>query len=45
MLDHEWQLMEERLKKAGQSHIFVFADTVQAINYIEKRLREMDGWD
>ncbi len=43
MLDHEWQLMEERLAEARpDATFFVFADTVQAINYT--RTIKGNGW-
>lgn len=43
MLDHEWQLMEERLKDSRpDATFFVFADTVQAINYT--RTIKGNGW-
>jgi len=43
MLDHEWQLMEERLKESRpDATFFVFADTVQAINYT--RTIKGNGW-
>lgn len=43
MLDHEWQLMEERLSgERPDSTFFVFADTVQAINYT--RTIKGNGW-
>lgn len=43
MLDHEWELMEERLKSARpDATFFVFADTVQAINYT--RTIKGNGW-
>jgi hypothetical protein len=43
MLDHEWQLIEERLKDARpDGTFFVFADTVQAINYT--RTIKGNGW-
>lgn len=43
MLDHEWQLMEERLKSSRpDATFFVFADTVQAINYT--RTIKGNGW-
>ncbi|MEZ4910615.1 MAG: TonB-dependent receptor [Saprospiraceae bacterium] len=43
MLDHEWQLMEERLKASRpDATFFVFADTVQAINYT--RTIKGNGW-
>jgi hypothetical protein len=43
MLDHEWDLMEERLKASRpDATFFVFADTVQAINYT--RTIKGNGW-
>lgn len=43
MLDHEWELMEERLKESRpDATFFVFADTVQAINYT--RTIKGNGW-
>lgn len=43
MLDHEWSLMEERLSKSRpDATFFVFADTVQAINYT--RTIKGNGW-
>ncbi|MBK8826716.1 MAG: TonB-dependent receptor [Saprospiraceae bacterium] len=43
MLDHEWHLMEERLKESRpDATFFVFADTVQAINYT--RTIKGNGW-
>lgn len=43
MLDHEWQLMEERLTPVrSDTNFFVFADTVQAINYT--RTIKGNGW-
>ncbi|MBK9734890.1 MAG: TonB-dependent receptor [Saprospiraceae bacterium] len=43
MLDHEWALMEERLKASRpDATFFVFADTVQAINYT--RTIKGNGW-
>jgi hypothetical protein len=43
MLDHEWQLMEERLASSRpDATFFVFADTVQAINYT--RTIKGNGW-
>ena len=43
MLDHEWQFMEERLKESRpDATFFVFADTVQAINYT--RTIKGNGW-
>ncbi len=43
MLDHEWMLMEERLKNSRpDATFFVFADTVQAINYT--RTIKGNGW-
>lgn len=43
MLDHEWQLMEERLSHSRlDATFFVFADTVQAINYT--RTIKGNGW-
>ena len=43
MLDHEWSLMEERLSSARpDATFFVFADTVQAINY--SRTIKGNGW-
>ena len=43
MLDHEWQLMEERLTQSRpDATFFVFADTVQAINYT--RTIKGNGW-
>lgn len=43
MLDHEWELMEERLSQSrSDATFFVFADTVQAINYT--RTVKGNGW-
>lgn len=43
MLDHEWNLMEERLSiSRPDSTFFVFADTVQAVNYT--RTIKGNGW-
>ncbi|MBK8348918.1 MAG: TonB-dependent receptor [Saprospiraceae bacterium] len=43
MLDHEWSLMEERLSASRpDATFFVFADTVQAINYT--RTIKGNGW-
>jgi hypothetical protein len=43
MLDHEWSLMEERLSESRpDATFFVFADTVQAINY--SRTIKGNGW-
>jgi hypothetical protein len=43
MLDHEWKLMEERLSSTRpDATFFVFADTVQAINYT--RTIKGNGW-
>jgi hypothetical protein len=43
MLDHEWSLMEERLSvHRPDATFFVFADTVQAINYT--RTVKGNGW-
>jgi hypothetical protein len=43
MLDHEYSLLEERLKEhRPESNFFVFADTVAAINY-HKTIRG-NGW-
>lgn len=43
MLDHEWSLMEERLSAhRPDANFFVFADTVQAINYT--RTIKGNGW-
>ncbi len=43
MLDHEWNLMEERLSQSRpDATFFVFADTVQAINYT--RTIKGNGW-
>ena len=43
MLDHEYTLMDERLQNYGESTcFFVFADTVQAINF--KRTVKGNGW-
>ena len=43
MLDHEWELMEERLTPVrSDTNFFVFADTVQAINYT--RTIKGNGW-
>jgi len=43
MLDHEWELMEERLKSnRPDATFFVFADTIQAINYT--RTIKGNGW-
>lgn len=43
MLDHEYQLMENRLRLVRpEQHFFVFADTVAAINY--SKTIKGDGW-
>jgi hypothetical protein len=43
MLDHEWDLMEERLASTRpDATFFVFADTVQAVNYT--RTIKGNGW-
>ncbi len=43
MLDHEYQLMEERLTKRNEdTNFFVFADTISAINYA--RTIKGNGW-
>ncbi|MFZ1704991.1 MAG: TonB-dependent receptor [Saprospiraceae bacterium] len=43
MLEHEWNLMEERLtEERPDGTFFVFADTVQAINYT--RTIKGNGW-
>lgn len=42
MLNHEWQLMEERLGGDDQRCFFVFADTVAAINYT--KTHKGNGW-
>ena len=43
MLEHEWLLMEERLSTSRpDATFFVFADTVQAINY--SRTIKGNGW-
>ncbi len=43
MLDHEWELMEKRLKLSRpDATFFVFADTIQAINYT--RTIKGNGW-
>lgn len=43
MLEHEWGLMEERLSSSRpDATFFVFADTVQAINY--SRTIKGNGW-
>lgn len=42
MLDHEWELMEERLGGENERSFFVFADTVSAINY--NRTINGNGW-
>ena len=43
MLDHEYQLIEERLMGSREdANYFVFADTVQAINYA--RTIKGNGW-
>lgn len=42
MLDHEWQLMEERLGGDDKRCFFVFADTVAAINYT--KTHKGNGW-
>jgi AcrR family transcriptional regulator len=43
MLDHEYQLMEQRLRESRPGHnFFAFADTVSAINYT--RTIKGDGW-
>ncbi len=43
MLDHEWELMEKRLRpQRPDTNFFVFADTVAALNY--QRTILGDGW-
>lgn len=42
MLDHEWELMEERLGGDKKRCFFVFADTVAAINY--SKTYPGNGW-
>ncbi|MCB0520946.1 MAG: TonB-dependent receptor [Lewinellaceae bacterium] len=43
MLDHEWELMEKRLRPLRpDTNFFVFADTVAALNY--QRTILGDGW-
>ena len=42
MLDHEWELMEERLGGDTKRSFFVFADTVAAINY--RKTHPGNGW-
>jgi hypothetical protein len=43
MLEHEWNLMEERLSESRpDATFFVFADTVQAVNYT--RTIKGNGW-
>ena len=43
MLDHEYELMEERLnRERPESRFFAFADTVAALNY--SRTIKGDGW-
>lgn len=43
MLDHEYRLMEDRLRALRPDHtFFAFADTVSAINY--QRTIKGDGW-
>ena len=42
MLDHEWELMEERLGADDKRCFFVFADTVAAINY--NKTHKGNGW-
>lgn len=42
MLDHEWDLLEERLTGVVDANFFVFADTVAAINY-HKTIKG-NGW-
>jgi len=44
MLEHEYKLLEERLKekRGSTTRFFVFADTVKARGY--KQLDESDGW-
>ena len=42
MLDHEWELMEERLGGDTKRSFFVFADTVAAINY--SKTHPGNGW-
>jgi hypothetical protein len=42
MLDHEWELMEERLGGDRKRSFFIFADTVAAINY--KKTIKGNGW-
>ncbi|MEK7253930.1 MAG: TonB-dependent receptor, partial [Bacteroidota bacterium] len=43
MLDHEWELMEMRLRQhRPDNNFFVFADTIAAVNY--QRTITGDGW-
>lgn len=43
MLEHEWELIEGRLRKVRpDTNFFVFADTVATINY--QRTIKGDGW-
>ena len=43
MLDHEYELMVDRLQQERlDTHFFVFADTVRAVNY--QRTIKGDGW-
>lgn len=43
MLEHEWELIEERLRKVRpETNFFVFADTVATMNY--QRTIKGDGW-
>lgn len=42
MLDHEWELLDERLVGVKDGNFFVFADTVAAINY-HKTIKG-NGW-
>jgi hypothetical protein len=46
MLDHEYQLLEERLKekRGGTTKFFVFADTVKARGYKQVAAEESHGW-
>lgn len=43
MLDHEWELMENRLgTRRPDTNFFVFSDTIAALNY--QRTIKGDGW-
>jgi len=46
MLDHEYQLLEERLKekRGATTKFFVFADTVKARGYKQQLAEESHGW-